>query len=884
MVAVVVGLVMGLPAAAWGQGIPDNPQRRWEFFYQKRAFPFERIPVGALERARAQASGMGAGLFRGASVPIPTGPWTALGPEGIPINIRSIGRLSAIAIHPTDANTIYLGGAQGGVWKTTNGGANWAPLTDQECSLAMGALAIDPVNPEIVYAGTGEQHFSGDSYYGCGVLRSENGGGTWARFGASIFQTATGGARISRVALDPRGAGTPATTRLFVASDFGLYRSVNGGATLTNVLTGTVTDLVIDPSNADVLYAAVRSVGIFKSVDNGMTWAPRASGFSTSVRRINLAIAPSSPAVLYASVETGSGAGTLQGIWRTANGADTWAQLAATGASCGSQCWYDQVIAVAPNDANTVYFGGVALYKSTNGGASFANVTSNIHVDQHALAFDPTDPQTVFAGNDGGIFRSTNGGTSWSSLNSNLVLTQFYEGVSLHPTDPSIMLAGTQDNGTLGYVGAATWNHVLGGDGGFTAIDHQNPDTRYAETQWSVNSGFSGPRRSDGGAFQLRTVGINTGDRAQFIPPLVMDPTTASTLYFGTFRLYHTTNRGDGWSAISPDLTNGGTLTAIAPAAGDPAVIYVGTSDGRVQTTDDGGQTWVPRTLPIGSARYVQDIAVDPADPLTALVVVSGFLTPHVFRTTNGGATFQDVSGNLPDVPVNAVVLAPSSRALLIIGTDLGVFASGDSGGTWTPLQEGMPNVAVFDLTFNPSASSLVAATHGRGMFRLQLDILTLAVVPAARTDSAVVGDVDPRLDSAAVVLSGADAGMAGWTAAHGAGSWLTVSTPGGTGSGSVRWVRDPTGLAPGWYVDTITVSVPGAAGSPGLVIDSLVALAPDVSAGCAVQHLLGTACLDDAQSRFLDLVGNRDGTYNLGDLLAHLARSGAGTGMGGRP
>jgi hypothetical protein len=294
-----------------------------------------------------------------------------------------------------------------------------------------------------------------------------------------------------------------------------------------------------------------------------------------------------------------------------------------------------------------------------------------------------------------------------------------------------------------------------------------------------------------------------------------------------------------------------------------------------------------------------------------------------------------------------------------------------------------MPNVAVFDLTFNPSTSSLVAATHGRGMFRLQLDVaLTLAVVPAARTDSAVVGDVDLRLDSAAVVLSGADAGMTGWMATHGAGTWLTVSTSGGTSSGSVRWVRDPTGLAPGWYVDTITVSVPGAAGSPGLVFDSLVvwpalelptarigaaisgggsvldsaafqvrgvgnttatwtathggspwltlvaatgtgsgmlrwqlnpadltpgayadsillstsrgdsawmdvslvASAPDVSAGCAVQHLLGTACLDDAQSRFLDLVGNRDGTYNLGDLLAHLARSGAGTGMGGRP
>jgi photosystem II stability/assembly factor-like uncharacterized protein len=817
-------LLASLPTTGRAQEreVGDSPRLRWEFFYQKRAFPFARIPAGALGRAQLQAASLRA-RFQAAPPPISGTQWQSIGPEGIPISQGSIGRLTAIAVHPTDRNTIYIGGAQGGVWKTTDGGASWTPLTDHECSLAMGALAIDPVNPQIVYAGTGEQHYSADSYYGCGVLRSTDGGTSWTQLGGSIFQTASGGAKISRILIDPRTAGTVATTQLIVASDFGLYRSLDGGASFTQVLGGAATDVVMNPSNPDLLYAGIRSVGIYRSVDGGVSWTAANSGFSTSIRRINLAIAPSAPDTLYASAENASG-GDLAGIWRTTDGAVTWIKLSATNASCGTQCWYDQTIAVAPNDANGVYFGGVSLYKSIDGGVTFANIQGGIHVDQHYLAFDSADPLTVYVGNDGGVFRSTNGGASWTTLNTNLVLTQFYEGISLHPFDPTQAMGGTQDNGTVSWAASPVWSEVLGGDGGYTAIDPDNPTTRYAETQWQASSGYSGPRRSDGGGYSLKLNGINTADRAQFIPPLVMDPTDSRTLYFGTYRIYRTTDRADTWTPISGDLTGGGSISAIAPATGDPAVLYVGTSDGRVWTTANGGQDWTQRTLPIGTSRYVQDIAVDPRDPQTAWVTVSGFLTAHVFRTTDGGASFQDRSGNLPDAPVNAVIADPTSRAVVLVGTDLGVFASGDSGSTWTPLPDGLPSVAVYDLAYNANTGVLLAGTHGRGMFALELvRPLTLAVSPGVRRDTALAGDADLRADSAVVILSGTNANTAAWSATHGAASWIALTTGSGTGTGRLRWTRNPTGLAAGTYVDTIRVTVPGAVDSPWDLLDTLV-------------------------------------------------------------
>ncbi len=952
-----------LAGAAETASAQSTPQQRWEYFYQQRAYPFDRIPAGALHAAREQLRRPD--LLR-IPPPVAGNQWTSIGPEGIPINIASIGRLSTIAVHPSNSSIIYIGGAQGGVWKTTDAGANWTPMTDRECSLAMGSIAIDPVDTDVIYAGTGEQHFSGDSYYGCGILRSVDAGNAWTQLGASTFQTASGGAKIAKVVIDPTTAGTPATTTIYVASDFGLYRSDDGGATLTELLTGIATDFALHPVATDTLYAARRGIGVAKSDDRGATWTELTNGWPTaSVGRINMTLSPSNPSILYASVHNASNS-QLLGIWKTIDGGASWTQATATNASCGSQCWYDMVIAVHPTNPDTVYFGGVQLYRSTDGGGSFSNVTGAIHVDQHAFVFDPQNPDVVYAGNDGGIFRSDVGGASWVSLNTNLALTQFYPGISLHPFDPSVVLGGTQDNGTLQYDGAIDWSHVLGGDGGFTAIDHQNPTVRYAETQWTAGTSFGGPRRSDGGSFIRKVSGINVSESGLFIPPLVMDPSDPTVLYFGLEMVYRTSDRAETWTSISPNL---GRVTAIAPAVSDQGVVYVGTNVGRVEVTTDTGSAWTSTSLPAN--RFVTDVAVDPFDWQTAYAVVSGFNSGHVFRTTNAAGTWTDVSSNLPDIPVNAVLVDPATRATVFLGTDLGVFASSDSGGTWAAITTGMPNVAVFDLAYNANTGTLIAATHGRGMFSLDINrSLTLAVTPRTRNVETEVGATQPEADSTNVLLTGTGAGAANWSATHGAAPWLTLQVPSGTGSGILRWARDPTGLAIGTYVDTITITVPGAIDSPAQVIDTLQIIGfaalpaaredtilsgsvdlvadsalvvgtadtttwsvshtgvtwltlnqtagqgttyvrwtvnpasllpgtyndtltvmtsaadtaqvivsltmeePAIVAACAFDLLARNQCLGDVEQRYLDLTGNNDGTYNLGDFVGYLQRT----------
>ena len=736
-------------ARVQAQDAVSNPQRRREYIDQQRAYPFAQIPLRPMTRQQLVAAFRRSIPLSGSSSLAIDGDWTLIGPS--PIGNVDAGRVAALAIDPRNPQVIYAGAAQGGVWKTTNGGASWTPLTDTQCSLATGSIALDPLNPDIVYVGTGEQNYSGDSYYGCGVLKSTNGGVSWTTLGGSIFDTNTGGARIGSFAIVP---GVPPATQssvLLTASTFGVYRSADAGLTWTRITIAAnpnsqATDIVVHPSNPNIVFAAYSSTGfnaangIYRSTNGGVSFPTKlVNGLPTAnVGRIRLAIAPSGPDTMYAAVHNTSSS-QLLGIWRSIDGGENWLQMTAQNASCGSQCWYNLHITIDPRNAATLYLGGVALYKSVDGANTFTNIGSSIHVDHHAFVFDPTNANIVIAGSDGGVYRSINAGMTWASINANLAITQFYHGISFGQLGAAQMLGGTQDNGTAAYSGLLRWPRVIGADGGYTAI---NPVTgmSFGETQWS--SSFGGPRRAltfTGPFGSPLQNGIDMADAALFIPPIEMDVARPHILFFGTSKLYRTHDNGDSWLAINPTpgRTANGRVSAIAPARSDSNVIYVGTSDGNVQVTTNGGTNWSSRIVGLPT-RYITDMVVHRSNADVAYVTVSGFGTGHVWKTSNAGVNWQNISSNLPDLPVNGMTLLPDGS--LHIGTDLGVYRTTNDGASWEPFGRGLPNVAVFDIAYHRATSTLAAATHGRSIFATTVTAPVVATALAVVTNPLAAG------------------------------------------------------------------------------------------------------------------------------------------------
>jgi|GEM_PF-1934435 len=736
----------------------EGPAQRTSFFIRQRAYPEAGLPDGARMKALAQMQAMQreqaqaqAGLVEA---------WEAIGPA--PMKNSSIGqsfvvdvsgRVKALAVDPRNSNVVYLGAAQGGVWKTTNGGASWQPLTDNQASLAVAALAIDPQHPDTVYAGTGEPTLGLDNYYGAGILKTTDGGATWTLLGATEF----GGTGIAAIAIHPQNSSIVyvASARTGVAGATqpirGVFRSDNGGASWTALLTCPdclgASDLVLDPQNPDTLYAAFVGYGIYKTTNGGGQWAQLTNGLPPSnYLRIELAMALSNPSVLYAGYHyrlEGQYDGAL--LFKTTNAGATWAQVRAPN-YCTGQCWYDNVIAVHPAAPDTVYLGGSANYewqpvrrikevviRTTDGGASWEDMSPNtsadtsLHPDMHAIAFDPQNPNTVWIGNDGGVWRSTDGGRTWTNRNTNLATLQF-TGIAVHPTNPQIVFGGMQDNNKAKTTGAAAWDALDVGDGGFAAIDPFNPQYFYGSRY-----GISFQRNDQGGsapleAWPMKVEGIDRQDRALFYAPFALDPVRQGVIFYGTHRLYLSVNRGDSWTPISGDLSKGqGSVSAIGVAAAAGGTLYVGTSDGNVQVTENDGGAWTNSTKAPLPNRWVSDIAVVHDNAQAAYVVFNGFNahTPaapgHVFKTTDRGASWRDISANLPDVPVLTVVLDPDAAGVIYIGTDVGVFRSADDGGSWQPFGNGLPHVAVVDLAFDRAADMLFAGTHGRSVWKVQV-------------------------------------------------------------------------------------------------------------------------------------------------------------------
>jgi len=364
--------------------------------------------------------------------------------------------------------------------------------------------------------------------------------------------------------------------------------------------------------------------------------------------------------------------------------------------------------------------------RSTNSGNTWNDLSNNdIHVDNHALAFKPGDPNTIIEGNDGGIYNTTNSGTTWIKVE-DLPVTQFYE-IGIDANNPQRLYGGTQDNGTnRTNTGALDdWDNIYGGDGFYVIVDHTNPNVIYAESQ----NGGLGKSTNGGNSFSNATTGINNSEKKNWSTPVIMDPNNNNVLYYGTSKVYRTTNAASNWTAISPDLTNGnqarlGTVTTIAVAPSNSNVIIAVTDDANVWITSNNGTNWTKVTsgLPY---RWVTRVAIDPLDENIAYATFNGLKwvdpQPHVFRTTNKGANWTDISSNLPDAPVNAFAIDPLRTNVLFVGSDVGAYVSFNTGGSWQFLGLGLPMVSVYDMKIHPTGYYLVAGTHGRSMYKIDL-------------------------------------------------------------------------------------------------------------------------------------------------------------------
>jgi len=658
--------------------------------------------------------------------------WTWLGPGNIG------GRVRAIVAHPIVPGTLWAGGVDGGVWKTVDGGASWFPQDDFMANLAVCSLALDPNNPEVLYAGTGEGFNNGDAVQGAGIFKSVDGGTNWT------LTTPTNTANfqfVNRLAISPNNS-----SNLLAATRTGIFRTRNGGTSWTrqlNLNNGIgILDVQFHPTD-DTQCIAGGYTNAYFSTNGGGNWVlatgiPAPTNSSDSAR-VELAYAPSSPTTVYASVDRSYGE-----IYVSTDGGQTYT-LKNTGAQyLSSQGWYDNAIWVDPTNPTNVVVGGTDLYLSMDGGTTLNDIggyPGGVHPDQHIIlslpGFDGVMNSTVLVGNDGGIYMTTNiytanGSSGWQSLNHNLGITQFY-GVAGNATSGTVV-GGCQDNGTLRYTptnGAEDWTAWYGGDGGFCAVDQSNTNYYYGE--YTYLSVF----RSSDGAASASDISYGIGDAgylALFTAPFILDPNNQNTMLAGGSSLWRSTAvRAPtvNWTTIKSPLTYYWYISAIAVAPGNSDMIWIGYEDGEVYMTTNGTAA-SPAWSRVGASslpsRYCARVTVDPLNSNTAYAVFGGFSSGNVWRTTDLGQTWSNLSTNLPQAPVNSLVVHPLSSKLLYIGTEVGIFASPDGGVTWSASNDGPANVAVDELSW--MGLTLLAGTHGRGCYSIAVGLPPTAVIP----------------------------------------------------------------------------------------------------------------------------------------------------------
>lgn len=696
-----------------------KPKKREIYFYGMRAYPFDKIPQNARLEALLHTDSKMKPFRHGSHGMLSANQWKAIGPFDLG------GRVRSVVAHPTDGNTVWIGAADGGVWKSSDRGENWVPLMDDANAISMGALAVDPRNPDILYAGTGEMSSNVDSYTGAGIMKTTNGGGTWRPVGL------TNVGAFSRIIVHPGNSNLVFAGA--TKNNGGFYRSTDGGNTWSRTFEEAVSDVTVDPQNQNRVWIGTMANGVYRSDDGGQTFTEKnfdlgLPGYDKA--RISVQCAPSSPNILYALVYETSGSGNNQShfsrIFKSTDAGDTWTIvfnntwnfLNSTGVAQG---WYNNVIVVSPSDPNLVIAGGIDLVRTTNGGTNWQFIdtygaSSAPHPDQHALAFDPTSPQRLYLGNDGGMYRSETGGQFYLKKSKGLAITQFYA-MGIDQKHPTKTYGGTQDNGTISTT-STNYGDVLGGDGFYVVVDPEESNTIYAEQP----NGRMYRINLSNGARTLIMRGIDSDDEAAWSAPLVPDPNRPGALWHGRHYVYATLDRGDFW--IQTTARFNGLVSAIGISPLNSNIVYAGSDRGEVQMTETGGGgTWMDRsTAPGVPNRAVTDLIASSRDENTVFMSVSGFFTGHVFKSTDRGASWTDISNGLPDIPVNALALHPDDENIIYAGTDIGVYITIDGGRTWASYNQGLPRVAVADLSVHRQSGTLRMASHGRSMWEIGLE------------------------------------------------------------------------------------------------------------------------------------------------------------------
>ncbi|WP_165780059.1 VPS10 domain-containing protein [Hanstruepera neustonica] len=722
-----------------GKGIKQF--KRWEYYWESRIdkngnFPPDGHVLEEIERYRSRQN-------ESQRYSTGSGNWEIVGPVSLPNNgtgqLNGNGRVNCIAFHPTDPNTIYAGAPSGGFWKSTDNGGSWTDHLNGLTRLGVSSIVIDPTNPDIIYIGTGDRD-AGDAP-GYGVWRSTDGGNSWTSRNSGM-----GNRTVYEIIMDP------SDSNIMVASTSGsrIYRTTNGGASWSATNIGqNAKDIAFHPGNSNIVYAS--GTQFHKSTDGGVNWTQITSGVPGSVQRIALAVSANQPDWVYLLAGDGSG---LVGIYRSTNSGTSFSTRTttpnilgyATNGGTGSQAWYDLVIAADPSDANTIYTGGVNLWKSTDGGSTM-NCTSywvgvsgsidGVHADQHALEFSP-HTNVIYSGNDGGVYYSSNGGTNWNDISSGLAIAQIYK-IGVSQMSEELIINGYQDNGTA-ICNRSTFTTEIGGDGMECIIDPTDDNYMYGALY------YGDIRRSTNGGTTFGSIANTIGETGGWVTPYKLDPNDPNRMFAGFDNIWRNdaVRTGTTWTQIS---SFGGTSNirdiAIAPSNSD--VVYVSRYDNsfrRSINATSGSPTWTDLSANLPVSNEPLDIEIDPNDPTHVFIALNN----DIYESTDGGVNWTNIAGTLPNLSLNTIVIDQSSPVdAMYVGMDVGVYYKDSNMSDWVSYSTGLANLEITELEIHYGTDckgKIYAATYGQGLWISDLkdpgNVAPIACFKASSTSGCV--------------------------------------------------------------------------------------------------------------------------------------------------